>query len=64
MFARLAPMLDENSRVAQMEVEVVNDSSILKPGMFTKVHVVLEEKDSARVVPSSAVIGHGGEEGV
>lgn len=45
--SRIAPMLQEASRVAQMEVEVANDSLLLKPGMFSKVKVVLAEKDSA-----------------
>jgi len=62
--ARIAPMLEEASRVAQMEVEVVNNSLILKPGMFTKVRVVLAEKDSARIVPSEAVVRRGGKEGI
>ena len=62
--ARIAPMLEEASRVAQMEVEVINDSLVLKPGMFAKVRVVLDEKESARVVPSEAVISRGGEDGL
>ena len=62
--ARVAPMLQEASRVAQMEVEVANDSLLLKPGMFSKVKVVLAEKDSAQVVPSQAVVNRNGVDGV
>ncbi len=62
--ARIAPMLEESSRVAQMEIEVLNESLTLKPGMFAKVHVVLKEKDSARVVPSEAVVRRNGENGI
>jgi RND family efflux transporter MFP subunit len=62
--ARIAPMLQEASRVAQMEVEVANDSLLLKPGMFCKVTVVLNEKDSAQVVPSQAVVTRNGARGV
>lgn len=62
--ARIAPMLQEASRVAQMEVEVANDSLLLKPGMFCKVTVVLAEKDSAQVVPSQAVVTRNGTSGV
>ncbi|HPG41555.1 MAG TPA: efflux RND transporter periplasmic adaptor subunit [bacterium] len=61
---RIAPMLQEASRVAQMEVEVNNDSLLLKPGMFTRVTIVLEKKSSAQVVPLSALIGHNGANGV
>ncbi|MBN2009783.1 efflux RND transporter periplasmic adaptor subunit [candidate division KSB1 bacterium] len=62
--SRIAPMLQEASRVAQMEVEVANDSLLLKPGMFSKVNVVLAAKDSAQVVPTQAVVTRDGVEGV
>ncbi len=62
--SRLAPMLEETSRVAKMEVEVVNDSLLLKPGMFCKVAVVLAAKDSAQVVPTQAVVTRNGTSGV
>ncbi|MFH1575009.1 MAG: efflux RND transporter periplasmic adaptor subunit, partial [Acidobacteriota bacterium] len=62
--SRLAPMLQEASRVAQLEVEVANDSLLLKPGMFSKVTVVLAEKESAQVVPSRAVVSREGAPGV
>lgn len=62
--SRIAPMLDEESRVAQMEVEVENSSLLLKPGMFCKVNVMLAERDSAQVVPAAAVVRRGGTEGV
>jgi RND family efflux transporter MFP subunit len=62
--SRIAPMLDEASRVAKMEVEVANDSLFLKPGMFCKVTLILAEKDSAQVVPSKAVVTRNGASGV
>jgi RND family efflux transporter MFP subunit len=62
--SRIAPMLDEESRVAQMEVEVENSTLMLKPGMFCKVRVMLEEKQSAQVVPAEAIVRRGGEDGV
>lgn len=40
--ARIAPMLREESRMAEAEVEVNNDSLLLKPGMFARVIVVLQ----------------------
>ncbi len=61
---RIAPMLQETSRVAQLEVEVDNDSLILKPGMFTHVRVVLAEKNNVCTVPRDAVVNHNGETGV
>ncbi len=61
---RIAPVLQEASRVAQMEVEVNNDSLVLKPGMFTRVTVILQDKSAAQTVPSDAVINHAGVHGV
>jgi RND family efflux transporter MFP subunit len=62
--SRVAPMLQESSRVAQMEVEVSNDSLLLKPGMFCNVTVALAEKDSAQVVPTQSIVTRNGETGV
>jgi RND family efflux transporter MFP subunit len=59
--ARIAPLLQEASRVAKMEVEVVNDSLLLKPGMFTRVRVVLAMKDTAQLVPSQALVNREGQ---
>ncbi|HDY87715.1 MAG TPA: efflux RND transporter periplasmic adaptor subunit [bacterium] len=61
---RIAPMFQEASRVAQMEIEVANDSLFIKPGMFTRVRVILTEKDSAQLVPSESVVRRDGEIGV
>jgi RND family efflux transporter MFP subunit len=62
--ARIAPMLQQSARVAQMEVEVANNAHILKPGMFTKVSVVLSENDNAQTVPSQAVVNFEGNPGI
>lgn len=62
--SRIAPMLQESSRVAKMEIEVVNTNRILKPGMFARVNVVLESRDSALVVPAQAIVSsRGGKQG-
>jgi RND family efflux transporter MFP subunit len=62
--SRIAPMLDENSRVAQMEVEIPNDALALKPGMFCRANVALSSKDAAQVVPARAVVTRNGSSGV
>jgi len=62
--SRISPMLQEASRVAQMEVEVANDSLLLKPGMFSKVTIVLAEKDTAQIVPAQAIVNRNGTSGV
>lgn len=58
--ARIAPVLDEASRMAQMEVEVDNAGRKLKPGMFAKVSVVLSQNENAQIVPSKAIVGQNG----
>lgn len=62
--SRIAPKLEESSRVAQMEAEVANDSLYLKPGMFCTVTLALAQKDSAQVVPTQAVVTRNGSTGV
>lgn len=62
--ARIAPMLQEASRVAKMEIEVANDSLLLKPGMFAKISVALARNDSAQVVPSNAIVSRSGVSGI
>lgn len=59
--ARIAPMMQEASRMAEMEVEVDNESHMLKPGMFARIEVVTAERDSAQLVPSTAVVERSGE---
>ena len=59
--ARIAPMMQEASRMAEMEVEIDNKSHMLKPGMFARIEVITAEKDSTQLVPSSAVVERGEE---
>ncbi|UCF06389.1 MAG: efflux RND transporter periplasmic adaptor subunit [bacterium] len=58
--ARIAPMMQETSRMAEMEVEVGNQLHMLKPGMFARIEVVTAEKDNTQLVPSTAVVERGG----
>ena len=62
--SRIAPMLQEASRVAQMEVEVANDSLLLKPGMFARVNVQTTEKLQAQYVATPALVRRNGEMGL
>jgi RND family efflux transporter MFP subunit len=54
--ARVAPMMQEASRMAEMEVEVDNADHLLKPGMFARVEVMTASRDSTQLVPSKAVM--------
>ncbi len=62
--SRVAPMLQEASRMAQMEVEVRNTGLLLKPGMFARLEVIIASRESAQIVPSRSVVNAGGGAGV
>ena len=62
--SRVAPILKENSRMAEMEIEVDNQSLTLKPGMFCKINIVLDEKENAQVVPNKAIVMENGKTGI
>lgn len=62
--SRIAPMLREESRVAEMEVTVPNTALELKPGMFAKIHVVLDAKEDALLVPRKAMVRRDGADGI
>ncbi len=53
---RLAPVFNQASRQARVEVAVANPESILKSGMFARVRIELGRVAQATVVPSDAVI--------
>jgi RND family efflux transporter MFP subunit len=53
---RVAPLLEEKSRQARVEVEIPNERLLLKPGMYVRVDIAFDEHDKAVVVPFSALI--------
>ena len=53
--ARIAPVFQEGSRQARVEVRVPNPGKRLKPGMFTRADVELASAPSATIVPFEAV---------
>ena len=62
--AQVAPVLDPATRTAQIEVEINNATSRLKPGMYAKVDFVVERRPNALVVPANSVIDLNGKKGV
>ena len=62
--ARLAPVLDPATRTAQMEVEVPNPASRLKPGMYARVQFVVLQRADALTVPRNALVDLEGTRGV
>ncbi len=53
--ARIAPRLEETSRQARTEIEILNTDHLLKPGMFVRVEMTYGVHQNAAVVPSEAL---------
>jgi len=62
--ARLSPVLDPTTRTAQMEVEIANAQFRLKPGMYARVDLTVEDKNDVLVIPKIALVDSQGERGV
>lgn len=54
--ARLAGALDEKLRSERLEMDVQNTSKKLLPGMYAEVNLPLPNRDSAFVIPKSALV--------
>jgi RND family efflux transporter MFP subunit len=62
--ARVAPVLDPATRTAPMEVEIPNTDNRLKPGMYARVLLLIEERKGTTLVPKVAVVDFEGKRGV
>lgn len=62
--SRIAPMLQEDSRQARIELSVENPGLKLKPGMFARATITFQTKENVRAVPNAAICKHRGQEGV
>lgn len=61
---RLAPVFEEASRQARVEIDIPNPDRQLKPGMFVRADVVLSVAQDATIVPTEAIVRRGGQAGV
>jgi len=62
--ARVAPVLDPATRTATMEVEIPNGDNKLKPGMYARINLTVEDRKNTLVVPKNAVIDFESKRGV
>lgn len=60
----IAPLLQESSRQARVEVRVPNPDRRLRPGMFVRVQLELDRHDQATLVPRPALVQRSGVPGV
>lgn len=61
---RLSPVLDPQSRQAQVEVELENRDGLLSPGMFVRISVELNQARDAQLVPVTALVSKEGHSGL
>lgn len=62
--ARIAPVLDQDTRSAEVEVEVPNLDQVLKPGMFTRVQINFGTHKNVALIPSRTLVKRDQREGV
>lgn len=62
--ARIAPVFRESTRQARVEVQVKNSQLRLKPGMFVRVTVTLEQAHDAIIIPEQALVTRDEKSGV
>jgi RND family efflux transporter MFP subunit len=60
----LAPVINQDTRLGEMEISINNTDLRLKPGMFCHLWIVLAEEAKAQTVPSSAIISNKGDSGL
>lgn len=62
--ARIAPVFDERTRQARVELAIDNPDELLKPGMFVRAQVVIARVEQATTVPIEALVSRYDETGV
>jgi membrane fusion protein, multidrug efflux system len=62
--SRIAPVFDPATRTAEIEIEVPNAGFRLKPGMYARVQLTVDQKADALTVPRSALVAIDGKNGV
>jgi len=62
--ARVAPVLDPATRTAEIEIEVPNSDFRLKPGMYARMGVTIENRKGTTLVPKASVVDYDNKRGV
>ncbi len=57
---QVSPALDPDSRMFKVALEIDNDSLLLRAGMFVKIDIIVEEKDSTLVIPKDVILDNRG----
>lgn len=62
--ARVAPVLDPATRTATIEIEIPNSDNRLKPGMYARVSLTVEQRRNVLLAPKEAVVDFENKRGV
>jgi len=54
--SRLRPEMDKLTRTVAVTIRVPNDDGQLKPGMYARIRLILEEHDQVPIVPDEALL--------
>jgi len=57
---RLSPAVDESTRTLMVEAEIPNQDGALRPGAFATADIVVDPRQSAVLVPASAIVTFAG----
>ncbi len=61
---RIAPVFNQNTHQARIELRIVNPKLRLKPGMFVHITIVLEKIANATIIPTAALTTRNEKSGV
>lgn len=56
------PVIDENGRALYLRARLRNEEGVLRPGMFVRVQLLLDERKNAMMIPEEALVPVGDEQ--
>ena len=57
---QISPALDPTSRMFKIKIEASNQDLLLKPGMFVRADIVIQEKENVIVIPKDIILDRRG----
>jgi len=57
---RISPTVDPETRSAEVEIQVNNDEHRLKPGMFARVSIMMQQRDNVLVIRNDSLLRENG----
>jgi RND family efflux transporter MFP subunit len=57
---QISPALDPTSRMFKLKIEAANQDLLLKPGMFVRADIIVQEKEDVIVIPKDIILDRRG----